>query len=201
MVGTGLSARFGILIKGGGEAIEMAYRLDTIAFDKTVTLTYGKLKVVSAKNFNKDIKNESVEEKLRTIILQIVGVVESASGHPLARAVTQYVSKRLSKVETNYVTLESVSEVPGKGLKAVIKVNDPLESELLPIKTSNLTYNVFIGNEKWLRKNNCIYPINDKSMTISAIKNWKKWVFGSTCWIITRFQFIQWLYSFTNRNR
>ena len=162
MVGIGLAARFGILIKGGGEAIEMAYRLDTIAFDKTGTLTYGKPRVVSAKNFYKELKNESDEEKLRTLIWQIVGAVESASDHPLARAVTQYVSKRLSKVETNYVTLESVSEVPGKGLKAVIKVNDPLGSELLPTKTSNLTYNVFIGNEKWLRKNNCIYPINDK---------------------------------------
>ena len=36
MFGTGLATRFGILIKGGGEAIEMAYRLD-----------YGELDIIS----------------------------------------------------------------------------------------------------------------------------------------------------------
>src|SRR5438874_1757510 len=83
------AAQSGILIKGGGEAIEMAFRLDTIAFDKTGTLTYGKPKVVSAKFLRKG----SNEQEARDLILQIIGTVESSSDHPLAKAVTQYTSK------------------------------------------------------------------------------------------------------------
>jgi P-type Cu+ transporter len=176
MVGTGLAARFGILIKGGGEAIEMAFRLDTIAFDKTGTLTYGKPEVVSAKNFYKELSNVSNEEKLRTVIWQIIETVESSSDHPLAKAVSRYTSDHLSNVTSNYVTLVNVTEIPGKGLQAIVKINDTtIGSDLLPneSKSSNSTYNVFIGNEKWLHENGCVYPTNNNKETTSIVEDWK----------------------------
>ncbi|CAG8747994.1 6544_t:CDS:1, partial [Funneliformis mosseae] len=122
MVGTGLAARFGILIKGGGEAIEMAFRLNTIAFDKTGTLTYGKPKVVETK-----ILYEETKEAREKLLLQIIGVVESSSDHPLAKAVSQYISEQSSSeivdsektTTSSNVTLESVTETPGRGLQAI----------------------------------------------------------------------------------
>ena len=41
LVGSGLAAKFGILVRGGGEAFQEAAQLDVIVFDKTGTLTQG----------------------------------------------------------------------------------------------------------------------------------------------------------------
>ncbi len=76
MVGTGLGAENGLLIKGG-ESLEKAYKLNTVVFDKTGTLTIG-LPAVT------DIipAGDAGREKL----LQVAASVEAASEHPLARA-------------------------------------------------------------------------------------------------------------------
>jgi len=77
MVGTGLGAENGLLIKGG-ESLERAYRLNTVVFDKTGTLTVGKpavTDVIPAANVS------------REQLLQAAASVEAASEHPLARAV------------------------------------------------------------------------------------------------------------------
>ena len=76
MVGTGVAARHGILIKDA-EALEIAHRVTAVAFDKTGTLTVGKPVLVDAVASDGD----------RGHLLQLAAAVQAGSEHPLARAV------------------------------------------------------------------------------------------------------------------
>lgn len=83
MVGTGLGADHGILIKGA-ESLETAYKLTTVVFDKTGTLTKGKPEVTDVAT----VKGQD-EQKL----LRIAMSVEAASEHPLAQAIVDHARK------------------------------------------------------------------------------------------------------------
>ena len=79
MVGTGLGARRGILIKNG-EALERGKKIDVVVFDKTGTLTEGKPKVTDV-----------IAGKAQTIdaVLATAASIERLSEHPLALAITR----------------------------------------------------------------------------------------------------------------
>ena len=79
MVGTGLGAENGILIKGG-ESLEKAYRLTTIVFDKTGTLTLGKPVVTDLIPADGIVSED---------VLRIAASIEALSEHPLAQAVIE----------------------------------------------------------------------------------------------------------------
>jgi Cu+-exporting ATPase len=79
MVGTGRGAERGILIKGG-EALEMAQRIDTIVLDKTGTITRGKpevVRVAPAAGWSEDE------------VLRVAASAERHSEHPLGRAIVE----------------------------------------------------------------------------------------------------------------
>ena len=76
MVGTGVAARAGILIRDA-EALERAHRLDTVVLDKTGTLTVGEPSVTEV------VPNGVSEHEL----LQLAAAAQAGSEHPLARAV------------------------------------------------------------------------------------------------------------------
>ncbi len=84
MVGTGVGAENGILIKGA-EALETMHAIDTIVFDKTGTITQGKPQVTDVW-----VKNEKETKD----ILGILRGLEEKSEHPLAQAVVQYVQSK-----------------------------------------------------------------------------------------------------------
>ena len=77
LVGTGRGAQLGILIKGP-EMLESTRRVDTIVLDKTGTVTEGKMALVDV------VTAAGVE---RDEALRLVGAVEHASEHPIARAI------------------------------------------------------------------------------------------------------------------
>jgi Cu+-exporting ATPase len=75
LVGTGRGAQLGILIRGV-EALESTRKADTIVLDKTGTVTTGRMSLVAAVAGDPDD------------LLRLAGAVESASEHPLGRAIT-----------------------------------------------------------------------------------------------------------------
>lgn len=78
MVGTGLGANNGILIKNG-EILELMREIKTVVLDKTGTITEGKPKVSNVLSFDYD------ESKL----MQITGSIENKSEHPLSKAIVE----------------------------------------------------------------------------------------------------------------
>jgi len=102
MVGTGVSARQGILIKDA-EALEHAKKIDTVVFDKTGTLTKGQLQVVSTHPVNGDEAG----------LLALAASVQHGSEHPIARAI-------LKAVDTPLVAVEDFKAHPGKGVEGQV---------------------------------------------------------------------------------
>jgi Cu+-exporting ATPase len=102
MVGTGRGAQLGVLIKGP-EILERVPQLDTIVLDKTGTVTEGRMRYV--------------ENGLSPEALRLAGALESASEHPIARAVAAAARARFGE-------LPPVSEfraIPGSGAVGVVE--------------------------------------------------------------------------------
>ena len=107
MVGTGRGAENGILIKGG-EALEMAHKLDTIVFDKTGTLTEGAPKLT-------DVFAVSGHEEKE--LLFIAATAEKGSEHPLGEAIVKGAEER----EISLEKAASFHSIPGKGIEAYLE--------------------------------------------------------------------------------
>lgn len=106
MVGTGLGAEHGILIKGG-ESLENAHRINTIVFDKTGTLTRGKPEVTNI--FSRDgFSDERV--------LFYAASLEKNSEHPLGEAIINAARQR--KIEM--VDPMAFAAVPGHGIEGIV---------------------------------------------------------------------------------
>lgn len=105
MVGTGLGARRGILIKNG-EALERGEKINAVLLDKTGTLTEGKPKVVALH------AAAGSEDDLLTIAAS----VEQVSEHPLAAAIVGAAQSRDLALER----VEEFENLAGKGVQARI---------------------------------------------------------------------------------
>ncbi len=107
MVGTGVAARRGILIKDA-QALEVAHGVDVVAFDKTGTLTMGRPTLVAA------VAAPGTDERQ---LLTLAAALQSGSEHPLARAVTQEAQARaLTRLEA-----QDLRAIPGRGMAGTVQ--------------------------------------------------------------------------------
>ncbi|WP_267247244.1 heavy metal translocating P-type ATPase [Streptococcus sp. Marseille-Q5986] len=102
MVGTGRSAKMGVLLKNG-TVLQEIQKVQTLVFDKTGTLTEGKPVVT-------DIIGDEVE------VLGLAASLEEASQHPLAQAIV----KRASEAELELHAVENFQALHGKGVSGQI---------------------------------------------------------------------------------
>ncbi|XP_037531257.1 copper-transporting ATPase 1 [Nematolebias whitei] len=121
MVGTGVGAQNGILIKGG-EPLEMAHKVQSVVFDKTGTITYGAPKVVQVKMVVEGNKMP------RSRLLAIVGTAENNSEHPLGAAITKYCKQELSTESLG--TCTDFQAVPGCGIRCQVSNTETLLKQL-----------------------------------------------------------------------
>uniref|UniRef100_A0A8C7T7F6 P-type Cu(+) transporter n=1 Tax=Oncorhynchus mykiss TaxID=8022 RepID=A0A8C7T7F6_ONCMY len=191
MVGTGVGAQNGILIKGG-KPLEMARKIQTVMFDKTGTITYGAPNVIQVK-----IVVEG-NRMPRSRLLAIVGTAENNSEHPLGAAITKYCKQELG-TESLGVCAE-FQAVPGCGIRCQVSNTETLlrqhqeegednnqgNSTLVQIRdcrtrpgshalimdaqplslVQTASYVVLMGNREWMRRNGLqIRPDVDETMT------------------------------------
>lgn len=107
MAGSGRSAEYGILFKGG-EHLEATHRLDTVILDKTGTVTNGKpvlTDVIVADGFN---ENE---------LLRLVGAAERNSEHPLAEAIVEGIKEKKIDIPSS----DTFEAIPGFGIESVVE--------------------------------------------------------------------------------
>jgi Cu2+-exporting ATPase len=120
LVGTGMGAERGLLIKGG-DVLEKVHKLDTVVFDKTGTLTTGKPTVTDCIVLVESVSPSS--------LIQLAAAVESGTYHPLSTAIQQ-------EAKFQELTIPNAVEFhtePGLGVSAVVERK-----------------NVLLGNWEWL---------------------------------------------------
>ncbi len=106
LVGTGRGAQLGLLIKGP-EILESTRRVDTIVLDKTGTVTSGRMSLVDVV-FAGGVAREEA--------LRLVGALEHASEHPIARAIAGAAEDETGPLPA----VESFANREGLGVEGIV---------------------------------------------------------------------------------
>jgi len=154
MVGTGMGAENGILIKGG-ESLEMAHKIRTVVLDKTGTITEGKPSVTDveiagqARNDNASIRNDKASQSCHSgldpesSLLLLAASAEKPSEHPLGQAIANHGLEKFGQL----LPVENFNSITGQGIEAQIDGK-----------------NILIGNQKLMDSFNInITALTDES--------------------------------------
>ncbi|KAE8144807.1 E1-E2 ATPase-domain-containing protein [Aspergillus avenaceus] len=146
MVGTGVGAQQGILVKGGA-ILEAATKITHVVFDKTGTLTTGKMSVAETKIEHHWASNEW----RRQLWWLVVGLAEMNSEHPIGKAIFS-----ASKAESGHPgegglpgSLGDFDACVGKGISALVEPTASAE---------RVRYHVLLGNATFLRSRDVLVP-------------------------------------------
>ncbi len=146
MVGTGVGAENGILVKGGA-ALETATKVTQIVLDKTGTITMGKMSVSETKLVPTWEKNEW----RRRLWWTVIGLAELGSEHPIGKAILAS-SKEVLQLGPDGTIEGSIGEfeaIVGKGISALV---EPASN------ADRARYRVLVGNASFLQENKIEIP-------------------------------------------
>ncbi|CCG83416.1 Putative uncharacterized protein [Taphrina deformans PYCC 5710] len=139
MVGTGMAASHGVLIKGGA-VLETATKVTRVVFDKTGTLTYGQMSVQASKISDSWLSRNSARRWW-----SLIGAAEQNSEHPIGKAIVDKARSELSLSEgelfpSSTSTFEAVS---GSGITCLIESDEASASK----------FAVLVGTKAFLAEN------------------------------------------------
>lgn len=135
MVASEMGAKIGVLVRGGGAALQSAEKVERVLFDKTGTLTLGMPQVEGTLVGQ---IGAAGTEQASVLISELVQLVEQQSQHPLAGAIVSHIQGMLGGAGPNTLPVYKVSsfeEVPGRGVEASV---------------NNGEFDVRIGSRKWV---------------------------------------------------
>ncbi|KAL9532583.1 putative copper-transporting ATPase [Sphaerulina musiva] len=143
MVGTGVGAEQGILVKGGA-ALETATKINHVVLDKTGTLTMGKMSVSQS-------EQTGMWKTQVDLWWTLVGLAETSSEHPIAKAILSGAKEklRLAVDEQLAGNMGDFKATVGNGIAASIEPGSGYE---------NRRYAIIIGNASFLRKQGVTVP-------------------------------------------
>lgn len=153
MVGTGVGAENGILVKGGA-ALETATKITTVVMDKTGTLTLGKMSVAAA-----DQTSLWAFERRQLLWWSLVGIAEQGSEHPIGRAIVAEARAKLGLAPSATIEgdVTGFRAVAGRGIEATIEITNSTNTTTLATKGGSegefMKYRVVVGNVKFLSEN------------------------------------------------
>ncbi|GAA6012476.1 hypothetical protein JCM11491_004343 [Sporobolomyces phaffii] len=170
MVGTGVGAQNGILIKGAGP-LEASYRIDRIVLDKTGTITVGKLDVVGVKWIERSSLDALDSEQLgrgtgwQDEAILLFAAAETKSEHPLARAIARWglQSLRLASLPSS-IEVSSFESVTGQGVRCDVSGHFPALSP--SAGTGPSTHRIEIGNASFLARSSISLPSSHESFRL-----------------------------------
>ena len=147
MVGTGVGASHGILIKSG-EALQRAKEVDTVVLDKTGTITSGQFHVMQIGCYVSDMTLDT--------LAGIAAALEKKSEHPLAEAVVEYAQRRQLKLPE----IKDFQAVFGRGVEGTLtdgKAEAGTQTGKLssPVKAGT---RFRVGNRAYLEENGIKIP-------------------------------------------
>lgn len=146
MVGTGVGAENGILVKGGA-ALEMSTKITQVVLDKTGTITYGKMSVAVAKL--PSLWQDS--DWRRRLWWTIVGLAETGSEHPIGKAILGAARSELGLGEEGAIegSIGDFKAAVGRGVSAMAEPATSAERK---------RYRVLIGSVRFLRESKVDVP-------------------------------------------
>ncbi|TGJ84357.1 hypothetical protein E0Z10_g4408 [Xylaria hypoxylon] len=146
MVGTGVGAENGILVKGGA-ALETSTKITHVVLDKTGTITYGKMSVAVAKLPSLWQENDW----RRRLWWTVVGLAETGSEHPIGKAILGAARSELGLDHEGTIegSVGDFRAVVGRGVSATVEPATSAERK---------RYLVLIGSVRFLRESSVNVP-------------------------------------------